>query len=71
MTMETRCFKVIFLNYPKTKPAEVTLAPPQWETRGKLFVLRGLCVQAAVRGGTWAFTLITNSSRDDRSSISA
>ena len=35
MTMETRCSKVIFPNYSKKKPAEDTLVPPLWGTRGK------------------------------------
>ena len=76
MTMETRCYKVIFPNYSKKKPAQDTLVPPLWETRGKMFVFLGLFVHAAVRGGTCAFTLkivntlIKNSSRDDKPSIS-
>ena len=75
-TMETRCSKVIFPNYSKKKPAEDTLVPPLWGTREKMFVSLGLFVHAAVRGGTCAFTLkivhtlIKNSSRDDRPSIS-
>ena len=78
MTMETRCSKVIFPNYSKKKPAEDTLVPPLWGTRGKnvcLFFL-GLFVHAAARGATCAFplkivnTLTKNSSRDDRPSIS-
>ena len=74
--METRCSKVIFQNYSKKKPAEDTLVPPLWGTREKMFVFLGLFVHAAVRGGTCAFTLkivntlIKNSSRDDRPSIS-
>ena len=35
VTMETRSSKVIFLNYSKKKPAEDTLVPPLWGTRGK------------------------------------
>ena len=35
MTMETRCSKVIFPNYSKKKPAEDTIVPPLWGTRGK------------------------------------
>ena len=35
MTMKTRCSKVILPNYSKTKPAEDTLVPPLWGTRGK------------------------------------
>ena len=80
MTMETRCSKVIFPNYSKKKPAEDTLVPPLWGTREKkyfevLVFLLGLFVHASVRGGTCAFTLkmntlIKNSSRDDRPSIS-
>ena len=76
MTMETRCSKVIFPNYSKKKPAEDTLAPPLWGTRENMFVFLGLFVHSAVRDGTCAFTLkivntlIKNSSRDDRPSIS-
>ena len=77
MTMETRCSKVIFPNYSKKKPAEDTLVPLLWGTREKkMFVFLGSFVHAAVRGGTCAFTLkivntlIKNSSRDDRPSIS-
>ena len=76
MTMETRCSKVIFPNYSKKKPAEGTLVPPLWGTRGKNVVFLGLLVHAAVRDGTCAFTLkivnklIKNSSRDDTPSIS-
>ena len=33
--METRSCKVIFPNYSKKKPAEDTLVPPLWGTRGK------------------------------------
>ena len=76
MTMETGCSKVIFANYSKKKPAEDTLAPPLWGTREKNAFFLGLFVHAAVRGGTCAFTLkivntlIENSSRDERPSIS-
>ena len=68
--------KVIFPNYSKKKPAEDTLVPPLWVTREKKVVFLGLFVHAAVRGGTCAFalkivnTLIKNSSRNDRPSIS-
>ena len=60
----------------KKKPAEDTLVPPLWEHEKKMFVFLGLFVHAAVRGGTRTFTLkivntlIKNSSRDDRPSIS-
>ena len=57
MTMETRCSKVIFPNYSKKEPAEDTLVPPLWGTRGFFFFFVGLFVHAAVRGGTCAFTL--------------
>ena len=76
MTMETRCSKVIFPNHSKKKPAEDTLLPPLWGTRGKNVGFLGLFVHAAVRGGICAFTLkivntlIKNSSRDDKPSIS-
>ena len=58
------------------KPAEDTLVPPLWGTRGKNVRFLGLFVHSAVRGGTCAFTLkivntlIKNSSRDDKPSIS-
>ena len=42
MTMKTRCSKVILPNYSKTKPAEDTLVPPLWGTRGKKNVFLGL-----------------------------
>ena len=76
MTMETRCSKVIFPNYSKKKPAEDTLDRRYGEHGKKMFVFLGLFVHAAVRGGTCGFTLkivntlIKNSSRDDRPSIS-
>ena len=76
MTMETRCSKVIFPNYSKKKPAEDTLVPPLWGTRGKNVCFSRLFVHAAVRGGTCAFTfkivntLIKNSSRYNRPSTS-
>ena len=55
-----------------------TLVPRLWGTRKKIFFFLGLVVHAAVRGGTCAFTLlvdnsntvIKNSSRNDRPSIS-
>ena len=85
MTMETRCSQTydngnaMFQSYlskifKKKKPAEDTLVPPLWGTRGKKNVrILGLFFHAAVlvRGGTCAFTLkivytlIKNSSRDD------
>ena len=46
--------------FKKMKPAEDTLVPPLWGTRGKkMFVFLGLFFHAAVlvRGGTCAFTL--------------
>ena len=60
----------------KKEPVEDTLVPPLQGTRGKNFCFSGLLVHAAVRGGTCAFTLkivntlIKNSSREDRPSIS-
>ena len=75
MTMGTRCCKVFFPNYSKNKSAEDTLVPPLWGKRETLF-FRIIFVHAAVRGGTCASTLkivntlIKNSSRDDRLSIS-
>ena len=65
---------VVFKKKRKKKPAEDTLVPPLWGTREK-----NVCfsrIVHAVRGGTCAFTLkivntlIINSSRDDRPSIS-
>ena len=59
----------------KNKPAD-TLSYRYGEHGGKMFVFLRLFVHAAVRGGTCAFTLkivntlIKNSSRDDRPSIS-
>ena len=74
--METRSSKVIFPNYSKKKPAEDTSYRRYGEHGEKMFVFLGLFVHSAVRGGTCAFTLkivntlIKNSSRDDRPSIS-
>ena len=77
MTMETRCSKVIFPNYSKKKPAGDTLVPPLWGTREKMIVFLGLFVHAAAAElALCDFTLkivntmIKNSSRDDRPSIS-
>ena len=76
MTMETRCSKVFFPNYSKKKPAERYCPTAAIGDTGKMFVFLGLFVHVAVRGGTCAFTLkivntlIKNSSRDDRPSIS-
>ena len=61
-----------FPNYSKNNSAEDTLVPPLWQKRGGIFVF----VHAAARGGTCALTLkivntlVKNSSRDDRPSIS-
>ena len=83
--METRCYKVFVPNYSKTKSAEDTLAPSLLGKREKnVCFLNISCsffhkisfVHAAARGGTCALTLkivntlIENSSRDDRTSIS-
>ena len=75
--METRCSKVIFPNYPKKKPVKrYARTAAMGNTGKKMFVFLGLFVHAAVRGRTCAFTsktvntLIKNSSRDDRPSIS-
>ena len=69
--------KVMFTNYSKTKSAEDTLVPPLWEKRGEnVGFFSIIFVHAAARGRTCAFTLktgstlIKNSSRDDRLSIS-
>ena len=77
MTMETRCSKVIFPNYSKRNRLKIRSYRRYGENgRKKMFVVLGLFVHAAVRGGTCAFTLkivntlIKNSSRDGRPSIS-
>jgi len=77
MTMETRCFKVIFPKYSKKRNRLKIRSYRRYGEHGeKMFVFLGLFVHAAVRGGTCAFTLkivntlIKNSSRDDRPSIS-
>ena len=50
MTMETRCSKVIFPNYSKKKPAEDTLVPPLWGTRGKnVHFSRSICSRCCTR----------------------
>ena len=65
----------IFPNYSKKKSAKDTLVPPVWGKREKCVVFF-LDVHAAARDGIFAFTLkmvntlIKNSSRDDRPSIS-
>ena len=78
MTMETRCCKVFFPNYSKNISAlRYTRTAARMGKRGEM-----LCfflfffVHAAARSGICAFTLkfvntlIENSSRDDRPSIS-
>ena len=77
MTMETRCFKVIFPKYSKKRNRlKIRSYRRKREHRENMFVFLGLFVHAAVRGETCAFTLkivntlIKNSSRDDRPSIS-
>ena len=77
MTMETRCSKVFFPNYSKRNRLKILLSYRRYgEHGGKKNVFPGLFVHTAVRGGTCAFTLkivntlIKNSSRDDRHSIS-
>ena len=76
MTMETRCPKVIFPNYSKKKPAEGTLVPPLWGTRGKnVCFSRIICLRCCTRRNLrfhveTVNTLIKNSSRDDRPTIS-
>ena len=58
MAMETRCSKVVFPNYSKKKPAEDNArAAAMGNTSKKMFVFLALFVDAAVRGGTCAFTL--------------
>ena len=55
---ETRCSKVVFPNYSKKKPAEDNArAAAMGNTSKKMFVFLALFVDAAVRGGTCAFTL--------------
>ena len=50
MTMETRCSKVIFPNYSKKEPAEDTLVPPLWGTRGFFFFFcRIICSRCCTR----------------------
>ena len=50
MTMETRCSKVFFPNYSKKKPAEDTLVPPLWATRGKkVCFARIICSRCCTR----------------------
>ena len=50
MTMETRCSKVFFPNYSKKKPAEDTLVPPLWGTRGGMFCFsRIFCARCCTR----------------------
>ena len=74
MTMETRCSKVIFIQ--KKKRLKIRSYRRYGEQGGNMFVFLGLFVHAAARGGSCAFTLkivntlIKNSSRDDRPSIS-
>ena len=76
MTMETRCSKVIFPNYSKKKPAEDTLVPPLWRTREKnIYRTRIICSRGCTRRNLRFHvencnTLIKNSPRDDRPSIS-
>ena len=76
MTMETRCSKFFFPNYSKKKPAEDTAYHRCGEHGNFFFAFLGLFVHAAVRGGSSAFTLkivntlIKNSSREERPSIS-
>ena len=76
VTMETRSSKVIFRNYSKRNRLEIHSYRRYGEHGEKMFVFLGLFVHSAVRGGTCAFTLkivntlIKNSSRDDKPSIS-
>ena len=50
VTMETRCSEVIFLGYSKKKPAEDTLVPPPWGTRGKnVCFSRIICSRCSTR----------------------
>ena len=75
VTMETRCSKVI-QTIQKRNRLKIRSYHRYGEHGKKMFVFTGLCVHAHVRVGTCAFTLkivntlIKNSSRDDRSSIS-
>ena len=76
MTMETRCFKVIFQTIQKRNRVKIRSYRRYGEHGKKMFAFLGLLVHAAVRGGTCTFTLkivntlIKNSSREDRPSIS-
>ena len=75
-TMETRCPKSSFQTFQKRNRLEIRSYRCYGEHGEKMFVFLGLFVHAAVRGGTCAFTLkivntlIKNSSRGDRPSIS-
>ena len=82
MTMETRCSKLSFQTIEKRNRLKILSyrryggTAAMGNTGGKMFVFLGLFCHPAVRGGTCAFTLkiintlIKNSSRDDRPSIS-
>ena len=80
MTMETRCFKAIFPKYSKIRNRLKIRSYRRYGEHGEknMFVFLRLFFHAAVLvgGGTCAFTLkivntlIKNSSRDDRPSIS-
>ena len=74
MLMETRSSKVIFINYSKRKPAEDTLVPPLWGKREKKKGFLGICSRCCTRRNLFTLkivnTLVNNSSRDDRPSIS-
>ena len=76
VTMETRSSKVIFPNYSKKKPAEDTLVPPLWGTRGKnVRFSRIICSRCCTRRNLRFHVencqhAHQNSSRNDRPSIS-
>ena len=76
MTMETRCCKIYFQTIQKRNRLKILSYRRYGENGEKKNAFWGLFVHAAVRGGTCAFTmkivntLIKNSSRDDRPSIS-
>ena len=77
MTMETRCYKVFFPNYSKRNRLKILSYRHHAENGKKMFGFSGSFAHATVCGGNCAFTLnivstlIKNSSRDDRPSISA
>ena len=65
VTMETRSSEVIFPNYSKKKPAEDTLVPPLWGTRGKnVRFSRIICSRCCTRRN-FRFHVVENSQHPD------